>query len=150
MVEGIIVYESLGDRLSSPTRRIALIGALLGILTCLAIGITIWRFSVAGERYDRTVTNAETIADTGEARTSLFDTLDAAQRYGSESNRGSAGPLIAARNQLQAGLAKIAASQLATPAEHAAITAAVANTARLDASIAALARLNNVRSRWTA
>jgi Methyl-accepting chemotaxis protein (MCP) signalling domain len=150
MVEGTVVYESLGDRLSSPTRRIALIGALLGILTCLAIGITIWRFSVAGKRYDRTVTNAQTIADTGEARTNLFDTLDAAQRYGSESNRSTAGALIAARTQLQAGLAKVAASQLITPAEHAAIAAAMANTARLDASIAALARLKNARSSATA
>jgi methyl-accepting chemotaxis protein len=146
MAEQTRMHQSLGDRLSNPARRIALAGVLIVVLSGAAIGVTIWRFSVSATRYDRVVVNAETIADTGESRTNLFDILDAAQRYAISADKADAATLAAARTSLQTGLAKVGASGLATTAERTALSAAQANTSKLDANIAAMTPLAGTRS----
>jgi Methyl-accepting chemotaxis protein (MCP) signalling domain len=140
------MHPSWARRLSSPTRRIAIAGVLIVLLTSASISVIIWRYSVASKRYERIETNAETIADTGEARTNLFDILDAAQRYANNREKGTAAALIEARTHLQTDLSGVASAGLQTPAERSAIAAAQANTAQLDTNIAALARVKGPQS----
>jgi methyl-accepting chemotaxis protein len=134
--------SNLGERLGGPTRRIAIAGALIVVLVGAVIGVTLWRFGTSANNYDRALANNATIATTGEARTSLFDILNAAQVYGGARNASNLAALGSARAGLTADIEAIAATGLRTPAERVALRTVHSSARSLDVSIAALASLS--------
>jgi hypothetical protein len=134
----IHVLRTISERLGGPTRRIAIAGALIVVLVGVAIGVTVWRFDSSTNAYDRALTDNVTIAATGEITRSLFDILNAAQRYGTSHGNGDGTTLQSGRTNLHAGLAKIAHANLDTPAEHSALAVMQSALTRLDASIEAM------------
>jgi methyl-accepting chemotaxis protein len=138
--------SNLGERLGGPTRRIAIAGALIVVLVGAVIGVTLWRFSASANNYDRALANNATIATTGEARTSLFDILNAAQIYGSARSAANLAALGSARTSLAADTEAIAATDLRTPAERAALRRVQSSARSLEVSIAALTSLSPTQS----
>jgi Methyl-accepting chemotaxis protein (MCP) signalling domain len=137
--------STLGERLG-PTRRIAIAGTLIVVLVGVAIGVTLWRFGTSADSYDRALANNVTVAATGEARTSLFDILSAAQNYGGVRNASNLAAVGSARASLTADTHVVAATDLRTPAERMALGTVQASTRLLDVSIAALTSLTPTQS----
>jgi methyl-accepting chemotaxis protein len=77
---------NIGGRLSNPTRRIALAGALIVLLVGGAIGVTLSRFGDSTTKYEATVKNIHTVAATAEARTAVYDILNGARPLASSSS----------------------------------------------------------------
>src|SRR6202034_4774607 len=75
----IHMLRIIGGRLGGPTRRIAIAGALIVVLVGGAIGVTLWRYSASTARYEATLKNTATIAETADARTAVYDILSAAR-----------------------------------------------------------------------
>jgi hypothetical protein len=138
--------STIGERLAAPTRRIAVAGALIALLVGAAIGVTLWSFGASTDSYNRALAHNTAIAATGEARTSLFDILSAAQRYGSARTASDLGGLGAARASLTADTRAVASTGLHTPAERTALDAVQAADRSLDGSIAALTSLTPQQS----
>ena len=137
---------NLGERLGGPTRRIAIAGALIVVLVGAAIGVTLWRFGASADSYNRALANNATIARTGEARTSLFDILNAAQAYGGARNASNLAALGSARANLTAETKAVAATGLRTSAERMALGTVQSSDRSLDVSIAALTSLTPTQS----
>jgi methyl-accepting chemotaxis protein len=137
---------NLGERLGGPTRRIAIAGALIVVLVGAAIGVTLWRFGASADSYDRALANNATIARTGEARTSLFDIITAAQVYGDARNASNLAALGSARASLTAETNAVAATGLRTSAERMALGRVRSSDRSLDVSIAALTSLTPTQS----
>jgi methyl-accepting chemotaxis protein len=137
---------NLGERLGGPTRRIAIAGALIVVLVGSAIGVTLWRFGASADSYSRALANNATIARTGEARTSLFDILNAAQVYGGARNASNLTALGSARANLTAETKAVAATGLRTSAERMALGTVQSSARSLDVSIAALTSLAPTQS----
>jgi hypothetical protein len=70
---------NLGARLGGPTRRIAIAGALIVVLVGGTIGATLWRYGASTARYEATLKNTVTVAETAEARTAVYDILNGAR-----------------------------------------------------------------------
>lgn len=126
----------IGDRLSGPTQRIAIAGALIVILVAVAIGATLWRFSTATSNYNLALNDGVTIAATAEARASLFDILIAEHSDGSGVGFADSQALKSAQATLHDGLSEIASANV--PEERSALSNLRVGLSQLDLSIAAL------------
>ena len=49
--------RTIGERLSGPTRRIAIAGAVIVVLVGVAIAVTLWRYSASTAKYESTLKN---------------------------------------------------------------------------------------------
>ena len=129
------MYSNIAERLGRPSQRIAISSALIVILVGLAIGVTLWRFSVSAGRYDKVLASGVTISQTGEARTSLFDVLDAAQRYSANPSTAGKAALASARASVASDLNKVASTNPNTPTEVQALNGARSATVPLDSTV---------------
>ncbi|HEY2201416.1 MAG TPA: hypothetical protein VGH56_05985, partial [Solirubrobacteraceae bacterium] len=132
---GVLVTE----RLSGPTQRIAVAGALIVILVGAAIGVTVWRFDVSAGKYDETLENGSTVAATAEARTSVYDVLDAARRLTSTRSGTDVLALRDAGVQLTSKLSSIARATAGSHSEQLALRQAQSAAAQIVAGTGALA-----------
>jgi methyl-accepting chemotaxis protein len=131
---------SLGERLSAPTQRIAIAGALIVILVGTAIGVTLWRFGASAAKYEATLKNASTIAETTEARTTAYDILNAARPLTTSANTTEITALREADAKLDPTLVSLLHYTTNTPLEQAALGRARASAAALGTTVAALAQ----------
>jgi methyl-accepting chemotaxis protein len=130
--------STLGERLG-PTRRIALAGALIVVLVGVAIGVTLWRFGASTARYEATLQNTATVAETAAARTAVYDVLNGARPL---TTSGSAADIPTLREdyaELDPTLVSLQRSTTDTPLEQTALSRARANAAALGTAVAALA-----------
>jgi Methyl-accepting chemotaxis protein (MCP) signalling domain len=132
--------STLGERLDGPTRRIAIAGALIVVLVGVAIGVTLWRFGASAARYEATLKNESTIAETGEARTAVYDTLNAARRLTTSRSAADLSALRGAGGELDPALASLVRSTADSPLELAALGRARGAAATMQAQIATLAQ----------
>jgi hypothetical protein len=131
---------SLGERLSAPTRRIALAGALILVLVGAAIGVTLWRFGASTAKYEATLKNTATVAETAEARTAVYDILNAARPLAASGSAADVATLRKAGAELDPALVLLVHSTADTPLEQTALSRARGNAAALGTTIAALAQ----------
>src|SRR5271167_975536 len=132
--------STLGEQLGAPTRRIAIAGAVIVVLVGAAIGVTLWRFGASTAKYEATLKNTATIAKTTEARTAVYDVLNAARALTTSSGATRIDALRDAGTELKAALASLTLSTAGTPAEQTALSRARANAAALGTAVAALAQ----------
>jgi methyl-accepting chemotaxis protein len=131
---------SLGERLSAPTRRITIAGALIVILLGAAIGVTLWRFGVSTAKYEATLKNTATIADTAEARTTVYDILNGARPLVTGASAAGIATLRADYAELDPALVPLLHDTTDSPREQTALGGARGNAAAIGTSVAALAR----------
>src|SRR5271154_1569513 len=132
--------SSIGERLSGPTQRIAIAGALIVVLVGGAIGVTLWRYGASTAKYEATLKNTATIAETAEARTAVYDILDTARPLTAS---GSAADITALRKAdagLESTLVSLTQSTIDTPLEQRTLGHARAVAATLGDAIATLAQ----------
>jgi methyl-accepting chemotaxis protein len=132
--------NGLQRRLGGPVARIALAGAAIVVFVSAAIGVSLWRYDGSAATYNRALGSVATIANTGNARTVLFDIAIATQRFQANDSAADLASVRAARAQLAPDLAAInppGADSSATTREMAGVRAA---TARVDKALGALTR----------
>jgi Methyl-accepting chemotaxis protein (MCP) signalling domain len=130
----------IGGRLGGPTRRIAIAGALIVVLVGAAIGVTLWRHGASTAKFEATLKNTATIAETAEARTVVYDILNATRPL---TVSGSAVDIIAlhkAGAELDPTLVSLTRSTTDTPLEQTALVRARGIAATLGDTIATLAQ----------
>ncbi len=130
---------SLGERLSAPTRRIALAGALIVLLLGAAIGVTLWRFGASSARYEATLKNTATVAKTAEVRTAVYDILNAARPLTTSASAPDIATLREVGAKLDPALVSLLRSTADTPLEQTALSRARGSVAALGTTFAALA-----------
>ena len=133
---------SLGERLSAPTRRIAIAGTLIVVLLGAAIGVTLWRYGASTAKYEATLKNTSTVAETAEVRTALYDILNGARPL-TTSASASAADIATLREdyaELDPALVLLLHDTTDSPLEQAALGRARGNVAVLGTTVAALAR----------
>jgi methyl-accepting chemotaxis protein len=132
--------SSIGERLSGPTHRIAIAGALIVVLVGAAVGVTLWRYEASTAKYEATLKNTATIAKTAEARTAVYDILDTARPLTSSGSAADISALHAAAAELEPTLISLQGSTADTPLEQTALRRARAIAATLEAAISTLAQ----------
>ncbi|HEV3321242.1 MAG TPA: methyl-accepting chemotaxis protein [Solirubrobacteraceae bacterium] len=131
---------NLGERLGGPTRRIAIAGALIVVLVGGAIGVTLWRYGASTSKYEATLKNAATIAQTAEARTAVYDILNAARPLTTGASAADISALHEARAELEPTLVSLAHSTADTPLEQTALARARGVADALALTIATLSQ----------
>ena len=132
------MHATIGERLGGPTRRIAIAGALIVVLVGIAIGVTLWRFGASTAKYEATLKNTTTVAETTEVRTAVYDILNAARPLTTSSSAAGIIALHEAGAKLDPALASLVHSTADTSLEQVTLARARALTAALGANIAAL------------
>jgi methyl-accepting chemotaxis protein len=132
--------------LGGPTRRIAIAGALIVVLVGVAIGVTLWRFGSSASNYNQALADGDTVVATGEARSSLFDILDAAQRYETSGSPADRAALDLASANLRSSVRKVDNAKLATVAERRALANVQSMLPRLEGDIREVARSGGTRA----
>jgi hypothetical protein len=130
---------SLGERLSAPTRRIALAGALIVLLVGAAIGVTLWRFGASTAKYDATLKNTATVAETAEARAAVYDILNGARPLTTSASAADITTLREDYAEFDPTLVSLLHDTTDTPLEQTALGHARGNAAALGTTVAALA-----------
>lgn len=128
----------IGDRLGGPTRRIAIAGALIVVLVAGAIGVTLWRYGASTAKYEATLKNAATIAKTTEARTAVYDILNAARPLTVSGSAANINALHEASAELDSTLVSLTRATSDTPLEQRTLGHARAVAATLGATSATL------------
>jgi methyl-accepting chemotaxis protein len=131
---------SLGERLSAPTRRIAIAGTLIVVLLGAAIGVTLWRYEASTAKYEATLKNTATVAETAEARTALYDILNGARALTTSASAADIEALRADYAELDPALVLLLHDTADSPHEQAALVHARGSAAALGTTVAALAR----------
>jgi hypothetical protein len=131
---------SLGERLSAPTRRIAIAGALIVVLVGAAIGVTLWRFGASTAKYEATVKNTATVAETAAARTAVYDILNGARPLTTSASAADIATLREDYAELDPTLLSLLHYTTDTPREQTALGHARGSAAALGVTVAALAR----------
>jgi methyl-accepting chemotaxis protein len=130
--------STLGEQLGAPTRRIAIAGAMIVVLVGAAIGVTLWRFGASTAKYEATLENTATLAKTAEARTAVYDILNAARALTTSRSAAGITALHDADAELEPPLASLALLTSDTPLEQAALSRARVAAAALQTSVATL------------
>jgi methyl-accepting chemotaxis protein len=133
------VRSSLGERLSAPTRRIALAGALIVLLVGAAIGVTLWRFGASTAKYEATLTNTATVAETAAARAAVYDVLNGARPLTTSASAADIARLREDNAELDSALVSLLHSTADAPLEQTALGRARVNVTALGATVPALA-----------
>ncbi len=136
----IHMIKIIGDRLGGPTRRIAIAGALIVVLVGAAIGVTLWRYGASTAKYEATLKNTATIAETAEARTAVYDILDTARPLTASGSAANINALHEASAELDPTLVSLTRATSDTPLEQRTLGHARAVAATLGATIATLAQ----------
>ncbi len=131
---------SLGERLSAPTRRIAIAGALIVVLVGAAVGVTLWRFGASSAKYEATLKNTAAVAKTTEARTALYDILNAARPLTTNASAADTATLREVGAELDPALVSLLRSTADSPLEQTALGHARGSAAALGTTVAALAQ----------
>jgi methyl-accepting chemotaxis protein len=131
---------TLGERLGSPTRRIALAGTLIVILVGVAIGVTLWRYSASTSKYEATLKNTATVAETAEARATVYDILNRARPLTKSTSAADIAVLHKAGPELDSKLVSLVHFTAGTPLEQEALAHARGATNALGAAIATLSQ----------
>jgi methyl-accepting chemotaxis protein len=131
---------TIGERLGGPTRRIALAGALIVVLVGLAIGVTLWRYDASTSKYEATLKNTATVAETAEARTAVYDILNAARPLATSASVADIAALHEAGAALDSKLVSLVHATANTPLEQEALARAQGEAAAVRATVAALAQ----------
>jgi hypothetical protein len=131
---------SLGERLSAPTRRIAIAGTLIVVLLGTAVGVTLWRYGASTAKYEATLKNTATVAATTEARTASYDILNGTRPLTTSASAADVAALRADYAELDPALVSLLHDTTDSPLEQAALGRARASVAALGTSVAALAR----------
>jgi hypothetical protein len=134
------VPTNLGERLGGPTRRIAIAGALIVVLVGTAIGVTLWNFGASVAKYEATLKNESTIADTVEARTAVYDILRSARQLTVSRSTADIAALREAGAELDPSLASLAHLTTDAPVEQGALGGARGVVAAIQTGIATLAQ----------
>ena len=132
--------SSIGERLSGPTQRIAIAGALIVVLVGAAVGVTLWRYGASTAKYEATLKNTATIARTAEARTAVYDILNAARPLTTSGSAADITALHEASAELDPTLVSLTRSTTDTPLEQKALSRARAIAATLAAATVTLAQ----------
>lgn len=125
-------------RLSNPTRRIALAGAVIVLLVGVAIGVTLWRFGESTTKYEATVKNIHTVAETTEARTAVYDVLNGARLLTSSDSPADITTLREGAAGLERPLVSLTSVTADTPLEQSALGHARTIAAELQSAAATL------------
>jgi hypothetical protein len=131
---------SLGQRLNAPTRRIAIAGALIVVLVATAIGVTLWRFGASSAKYEATLKNTATLAETAAARTAVYDILNGARPLTTSRSLAEIATLREDYAELDPTLAALLRYTTDTPVEQAALGRARGTAATLGTAVTALAQ----------
>jgi hypothetical protein len=139
----------LAGQFSGPTRRIAIASGLIVVLVAAAIGVVVLRFDASAGRYESALATQSATAKTSEARTTLYDILNAARRYDESGQRADIPAVTAARAQLDSHIAQLTGAAR-TPAERATTNATRTTAASLDPAIRSLTAARNAPDRLAA
>jgi Methyl-accepting chemotaxis protein (MCP) signalling domain len=132
--------KTIGGRLGGPTRRIAIAGTLIVVLVGVAIGVTLWRFGASTAKYEATLKNTSTIAETADARTEVYDILNAARPLTTGGSAADISTLREAGGELNSTLVSLASFTADTPLERKALSRARGIAATVQAAVATLAQ----------
>jgi methyl-accepting chemotaxis protein len=121
-------------------RRIAIAGGLIVVLVGVAIGLTLWRFGASTTRYEATLQNTATVAETAEARTAVYDILNGARPLATSGSAADVASLREDQAELGPILASLTRHTADTPLEQTALSHAHAIAATLGATVATLAQ----------
>jgi methyl-accepting chemotaxis protein len=130
----------IGERLGGPTRRIAIAGVLIVVLVGVAIGVTLWRYGASTDKYEATLKNTATIAETGEARTAVYDILNAARSLTTSRSAAGITTLHKTGSELDPALVSLVQATTNSPIEQTALARARGIAAALQITIATLAQ----------
>jgi methyl-accepting chemotaxis protein len=134
------MHKTIGERLGGPTRRIAISGALIVVLVGVAIGVTLWRYGASTAKYEATLKNTATIAETGEARTAVYDVLNGARPLSTNASAAVLATLREGYAELDPTLVALSHDTADTPVEQKALGRAGGIYAALGTTVAALER----------
>ena len=129
-----------GERLGGPTRRIAIAGAVIVALVGVAIGVTLWRYSASTSKYESTLKNTATVAETAQARTAVYDVLNAARPLTTSASAAGIATLRQAGTELGLSLVSLLHSTADAPIEQAALARARGDNGVLGSTITALSQ----------
>ena len=121
-------------------RRIAIAGGLIVVLVGVTIGLTLWRFGVSTTRYEATLQNTATVAETAEARTAVYDILNGARPLATSGSAADVASLREDYAELGQILASLTRHTADTPLEQTALSRAHGIAAALGATVATLAQ----------
>ncbi len=131
---------TIGERLSGPTRRIAIAGAVIVVLVGMAVGVTLWRYGASTSKYESTLKNTATVAETAQARTAVYDILNAARPLATSTSAAGVATLRQAGAELDPQLASLVHRTTDAPVEQAALARARTEDGALGATIATLSQ----------
>jgi methyl-accepting chemotaxis protein len=137
--------KKLQNSLAGPVARIGLAGILIVASVAAALGVTLWRYESSATRYNRALEIVDTIANTGDARTVLFDIASAAQRFVLSRETTALTDVQQARRNLTTDISRVNPPGTDSAATTKALGEVAAATSPLDATVAALRRVD-VRS----
>jgi hypothetical protein len=127
----------ISGQVAGPTRRIAIASGLIVVLVAAAIGVVVLRFDSSTSKYQAALATASASFTTSEARTSLYDILNAARNYEDSVRPADRAAITASRAKLGSELSQLALTAQAG-AERDAVSAAAAAAAPIDAAIRSL------------
>jgi CHASE3 domain sensor protein len=127
----------ISGQVAGPTRRIAIASGLIVVLVAASIGVVVLRFDSSASKYESALATQSATAKTSEARTSLYDILNAARSYDETGQPSALAGVSTARSELDVELGQLAAA-VHTGSERATISAARTTAASLDPAIRAL------------
>ncbi len=133
-------------QVAGPTRRIAVASGLIVVLVAAAIGVVVLRFDSSSSKYESALATQSATAKASEARTSLYDILNAARLYDETNRPADLTAVTTARAQLEGQLAQLAGVAV-TGSERFTANAAMTTAASLDPAIRALAAAGRTRDR---
>ncbi len=139
----------INGQLAGPTRRIAIASGLIVVLVAASIGVVVLRFDSSASKYESALATQSATAKTSEARTSLYDILNATRTYDQTGQPTALAGVTSARAELDSGLGQLA-GLARTGAERSAIKAATATATSLDPAIRSLAAARRTPDRAAA
>ncbi|HEY2259613.1 MAG TPA: methyl-accepting chemotaxis protein [Solirubrobacteraceae bacterium] len=139
----------IDGQFAGPTRRIAIASGLIVVLVAVAIGVVLLRFDSSTSKYESALATQSATFTTSEARTSLYDILNAARRFDTTARATDRAGAGVALSQLQSELRQLARAAR-TGAERATVNAASAATPPITAAIRSLGTAGGPRGRVAA
>jgi methyl-accepting chemotaxis protein len=140
---------SIQGRLAGPTRRIALASSIIVVLVGVAIVVVVLRFDSSTSKYESALATQSTSFTTSDARTSLYDILDAARRYDANLRPADLAAVTTFHARLLSQLGQLGRTAKSAP-EQAAISAASTAAGQVDAAIRSLTTARRAQDRTAA
>jgi methyl-accepting chemotaxis protein len=129
--------QKIDGRFAGPTRRIAVASGLIVVVVAVAIGVVFVRFHSSTSKFESAVATEVPIATTSNARTGMYDILNAGERYLATGSPAELDNLATFRGVLASQLQQLAAKADTAP-ELAALRRAGAAATIVDTSTKAL------------